>query len=94
MPGIAGFGKACALCFDEMTTEERKMLLLRDRLKNGLLKIPGAFLNGHAEQRLPHVLNISFEQLNSGLLLSSLNKSIALSSGSACTSGSLDPSYV
>ncbi|WP_409966258.1 Cysteine desulfurase IscS [Mycovorax composti] len=92
--GIVGFGKACSICMEELSTEQERLTRLRDRLKDGLLQIPNTTLNGHPSQRLPNVLNISFPPLNSGLLLSALNKSIALSSGSACTSGSLDPSYV
>ncbi|WP_262915069.1 cysteine desulfurase family protein [Niabella ginsengisoli] len=94
VPGIVGLGKACELCITEMPEEQKKLQHLRDALKDALLQIPDTFLNGHPQFRLPHVLNISFAQLNSSLLLSALNKTIALSSGSACTSGSLDPSYV
>ncbi|MGC4235436.1 MAG: cysteine desulfurase family protein [Niabella sp.] len=94
VPGITGLGKACELCMKQMPGEIQKLTALRNKLRDGLLKIPGTFLNGHAEMCLPHVLNLSFADLNSSLLLSALNKTIALSSGSACTSGSLDPSYV
>jgi cysteine desulfurase len=94
VPGIVGFGKACEICRQEMPDERQKLLHLTSRLKKGLLQIPGAFLNGHPDHRLPNLLNISFEKLNSSQLLAALNKFIALSSGSACTSGSLDPSYV
>ncbi|WP_346237934.1 cysteine desulfurase family protein [Niabella insulamsoli] len=92
--GIAGFGKACALCHEEMKEEEARLKALTTQLKKGLLQIPGAQLNGDKAARLPHILNISFPPLNSSLLLSALNKTLALSSGSACTSGSLDPSFV
>ncbi|GAB3426437.1 cysteine desulfurase family protein [Niabella aquatica] len=94
VPAIVGFGRACSICFEEMKNESVRLSLLYNKLKEGLLNIPGTHLNGHASQRLPNMLNISFEGLNSGMLLSALNKEIALSSGSACTSGSLDPSYV
>lgn len=94
VPAIVGFGRACRICFEEMENESARLGLLCSQLKEGLLNIPGTHLNGHPGQRLPNVLNISFEGLNSSLLLSALNKEIALSSGSACTSGSLDPSYV
>ncbi|MFT4093255.1 MAG: aminotransferase class V-fold PLP-dependent enzyme, partial [Niabella sp.] len=94
VPGIAGFGKACELCFNALPGELKELKDKRDRLKEGLLGIPGTVLNGHPEYRLPHVLNISFAQLNSNQLLSALHTTVAVSSGSACTSGSLDPSYV
>ncbi len=94
VPGIVGFGKSCELCMKQMPGEIQQLAALRNKLRDGLLSIPGTFLNGHAEMCLPHVLNLSFTDLNSSLLLSALNKTIALSSGSACTSGSLDPSYV
>lgn len=94
VPGIVGFGKACAICTDEMEEEAERLLNLRQRLEANLLRIPTAHRNGAEQLRLPHVSNISFNGLNSNLLLSSLNKSLALSAGSACTSGSLDPSYV
>ena len=93
-PGIVGFGKACAICNEEMQDESKRLSHLLNQLKTGLLQISGTFLNGHSDLRLPNVLNISFEGLNSSQLISALNQSIALSSGSACTSGSLDPSYV
>lgn len=94
VPSIIGFGKACSICKDVLQTEEKRISMLCQKLKTGILKITDTFLNGHEKQRLPHVLNISFTPFNSNMLLSSLNKNIALSSGSACTSGSLDPSYV
>ncbi|MCH5715169.1 aminotransferase class V-fold PLP-dependent enzyme [Niabella hibiscisoli] len=94
VPGIVGFGKACALCSEEMATEATRLETFRNTLTQALLEIPGSSLNGHITQRLPHISNISFNGLNSSLLLSALNKSLALSAGSACTSGSLDPSYV
>jgi len=94
VPGIVGLGNACKLCAEEIPAEIQKLTSLRNKLRDALLQISGTFLNGHKEMCLPHVLNLSFAGLNSSLLLSALNKTIALSSGSACTSGSLDPSYV
>ncbi len=94
VPGIVGFGKACELCYQEMPVESKRMVALCSALKKGLLEIPQTFLNGHNTERLPHILNISFGALNSNLLLGALSKNMALSSGSACTSGSLQPSYV
>lgn len=94
VPGIVGFGAACKLCADQMETDTRKLSSMRDRLEKSLLKIPFVVLNGSPANRLPQVSNLSFKYLNSNEILSVLNKSIAVSSGSACTSGSLDPSYV
>lgn len=94
VPGIVGFGKACAISSGEMEAEAARLEAFRKKLGEALLQIPGSSLNGHPVRHLPHVLNISFAGLNSSQLLSALNKSLALSAGSACTSGSLDPSYV
>ena len=94
VPGIVGFGKACAICTGEMEAEAARLATFRNQLKDALLQIPGSSINGHPTLHLPHILNISFAGLNSSQLLSTLNKSLALSAGSACTSGSLDPSYV
>lgn len=94
VPGIVGFGKACALCAAEMAAEATKSETFRNKLEKAVLQIPDSFLNGHPTRRLSNILNISFAGLNSSQLLSALNKSLALSAGSACTSGSLDPSYV
>jgi cysteine desulfurase len=93
VPGIAGFGKACELCNAEMTQETIRIKMLRDKLENALLQIEETFLNGHRTYRLPHVSNIFFNNVQSSALMSSLTN-IALSAGSACTSGSLEPSYV
>lgn len=94
VPGIVGFGKACTICTSEMEAEAARLATFRNQLKDALLQIPGGSINGHPTLHLPHILNISFAGLNSSQLLSALNKSLALSAGSACTSGSLDPSYV
>lgn len=94
VPGIVGFGKACDLCFNEVKDGNKELILLGNKLKDALLKIPATHFNGQNAPHLPHIVNVSFEQLNSNMLLSALNKTLALSSGSACTSGSLDPSYV
>jgi cysteine desulfurase len=67
---------------------------MRDRLESELLKIEESYLNGDKEQRLPHVTNISFKYVEGEGLMMGFNKNIALSSGSACTSASLEPSYV
>jgi len=94
VPGIVGFGKAAELCKQEMTAEAARLSILRDKLENALLQLEEAYLNGHKENRLPHTTNISFKHVEGEGLLMGFNKNIALSSGSACTSASLEPSYV
>ncbi|MEY4292973.1 MAG: hypothetical protein RIQ61_1371 [Bacteroidota bacterium] len=94
VPGIVGFGKAAELCKQEMATEAARLSILRDKLENALLQLEEAYLNGHKENRLPHTTNISFKHVEGEGLLMGFNKNIALSSGSACTSASLEPSYV
>lgn len=94
VPGIVGFGKACELCLQEMETESVRVSLLRDKLENGLLKLEETYVNGSTTHRLPHVSNISFRYVEGEGLMMGFNKNIALSSGSACTSASLEPSYV
>ena len=94
VPGIVGFGKAAELCKQEMAAEAARLSILRDKLENALLQLEEAYLNGHKENRLPHTTNISFKYVEGEGLLMGFNKNIALSSGSACTSASLEPSYV
>jgi cysteine desulfurase len=94
VPGIVGFGKACALCGQEMETDRQRIQPLRDRLERALLALDGARVNGSREHRLPQVTNISFEGVDGDALLAALGKNVALSSGSACTSASMEPSYV
>ncbi|MFT3903036.1 MAG: aminotransferase class V-fold PLP-dependent enzyme [Niabella sp.] len=94
VPGIVALGKACAICEEEMDAALQRLSLLRDRLENVLLQLPEARLNGLNAPRLPHVTNISFRFVNSSCILSAIGGKIAASSGSACTSGSLDPSFV
>jgi cysteine desulfurase len=94
VPGIAGFGKACELCRNEMQGEAERLSRLRDKLEASLLKLGDAYVNGDTVHRLPHVSNISFKYVESEGLLMGINKEIALSSGSACTSASIEPSYV
>lgn len=94
VPGIVGFGKACELCMNEMEEEGKRLSALRNKLENALLQIEEAYLNGDKEYRLPHVSNISFKYVEGEGLMMGFNKNIALSSGSACTSASLEPSYV
>lgn len=94
VPGIVGFGKACELCRLEMEEDTKRISQLRDKLENSLLKLEEAYVNGSREHRLPHVSNISFKYVEGEGLMMGFNKNIALSSGSACTSASLEPSYV
>ncbi|TAJ22542.1 MAG: IscS subfamily cysteine desulfurase [Nitrospirae bacterium] len=94
VPLIVGFGKACELCEQEMPAESVRLATMRDRLKDGIMKkMDEVYLNGHPSQRLPHNLNISFAYVEGESLLMGV-KEIALSSGSACTSATLEPSYV
>ena len=94
VPGIVGFGKACELARLEMTQDAERLSKLRDKLENALMSIEEAYLNCEKSSRLPHVTNISFKYVEGEGLLMGFNKNIALSSGSACTSASLEPSYV
>jgi cysteine desulfurase len=94
VPAIVGFGKACELCAAEMGQEAKRLAGLRDRLETGLLRIGGAVVNGSRTHRLPHTTNMSFEGVDGQALLGGLGKDVALSSGSACTSASMEPSYV
>jgi cysteine desulfurase len=94
VPGIVGFGKACEICLSEMEEETSRVSKLRDKLENALLKIEESYLNGDKEHRLPHVTNISFRYVEGEGLMMGFNKNIAVSSGAACASASLEPSYV
>lgn len=94
VPGIVGFGKACELCMIDMENDTIRLSKMRDRLETELLQLEEAYVNGSREYRLPHVTNISFKHVEGEGLLMGFNKNIALSSGSACTSASLEPSYV
>ncbi len=94
VPGIVGFGKAAELARLEMDQDAKRLGALRDKLETVLLKIEESYVNGNRESRLPHVTNISFKHVEGEGLLMGFNKNIALSSGSACTSASLEPSYV
>ncbi len=94
VPGIVGFGYAARLAREEMATESGKLLALREHLRERLMtEIPHATLNGSLEHRVPGILNISFAYVEGESLLMGL-KEVAISSGSACTSASLEPSYV
>lgn len=94
VPGIVGFGKACELARLEMAADADRLSKLRDKLEAALTQIDESYVNGSTEHRLPHVANISFKYVEGEGLMMGFNKTIALSSGSACTSASLEPSYV
>ena len=94
VPGIVGMGKACELCMQDMEADTKRISKMRDKLETALMLLEEAYINGSTEHRLPHVTNISFKHVEGEGLLMGFNKNIALSSGSACTSASLEPSYV
>lgn len=93
---IIGLGKACELAAAKMEEEDTRVRAMRDRLEDGLLAaIPKSLLNGHKSHRLPNTTNISFEYVEGEAILLHMNRyNICASSGSACTSGSLEPSHV
>lgn len=94
VPGIVGFGEACEICGMEMKIESKKIAAMRNRLHTGIIKELGeVYLNGHPEKRLPQNLNIAFAYVEGESLMMGLDD-IAVSSGSACTSANLEPSYV
>lgn len=94
VPGIVGLGKACEICKNEMAADAARLSKLRDKLETALMGVEESYLNGNKQNRLPHVTNISFKHVEGEGLLMGFNQNIALSSGSACTSASLEPSYV
>jgi cysteine desulfurase len=94
VPGIVGFAKAAELCRLEMPEESARLLVLRERLREGIeARVPNTTVNGSLEHRLPGNLNISFAFVEGEAMMMAL-KDVAVSSGSACTSASLEPSYV
>ena len=95
VPLAVGFGKAAEISCEVMAEESKRLAALRDRLQDLIVsKVDEAYVNGHQERRLPHNLNISFAYVEGESVLMGLNKEVALSSGSACTSATLEPSYV
>jgi cysteine desulfurase len=94
VPAIVGFGKACELSMMEMDNEAERLYALKNRFENALLQQENVFVNGNVQHRLPHVTNLYFEGVSANRLLTSFSKSIAASSGSACTSALVEPSYV
>jgi cysteine desulfurase len=93
VPGIVGFGKACEIAKQEMHDEAVRLEKLRNKLENSLLDLEESYVNGSTLNRLPHTTNISFKYVEGEGLMMGI-KDIAVSSGSACTSASLEPSYV
>jgi cysteine desulfurase len=91
--GIVGFGKACEIAKADMSEESTRLSGMRDRLERELLTLEESYLNGNKEHRLPHTTNISFKYVEGEGLMMGV-KDVAVSSGSACTSASLEPSYV
>jgi cysteine desulfurase len=94
VPGIVGFGKAAAIAKADMAEDTARVSRLRDRLEAGMCQLEETYVNGSKEHRMPHVTNISFKHVEGEGLMMTFNQNIAVSSGSACTSASLEPSYV
>jgi len=95
VPGIVGFGKACELAQKEMGKDAERLSKLRDKLEKGFMeRLEECYINGNTDHRMPHVTNISFKHVEGEGLMMTFNQNIAVSSGSACTSASLEPSYV
>jgi cysteine desulfurase len=93
VPGIVGLGKACEIALNEMESEAARLSAMRDRLQRELTTLEESYVNGNQEHRLPHTANISFKYVEGEGLMMAM-KDLAVSSGSACTSASLEPSYV
>jgi cysteine desulfurase len=93
VPGIVGLGKAAEICRLEMDEEAKRLSKLRDKLQVALTVLEESYVNGNTDHRLPHVANISFKYVEGEGLMMAM-KDLAVSSGSACTSASLEPSYV
>lgn len=95
VPGIVGFGKAAEIAKAEMHEDAARLSKLRDKLENALkANMEEVYVNGSTEHRMPHVTNISFKHVEGEGLMMTFNQNMAVSSGSACTSASLEPSYV
>lgn len=95
VPGIVGFGKAASIAKAEMAQDAARLSVLRDKLENAFKNsLEEVYVNGNVDHRMPHVTNISFKHVEGEGLMMTFNQNIAVSSGSACTSASLEPSYV
>ena len=93
VPGIVGFGKACEIAMQDMEKDTIRLSAMRNRLEKSLVELEESYINGNTDHRLPHVTNISFKYVEGEGLMMAM-KDLAVSSGSACTSASLEPSYV
>jgi len=93
VPAIVGFGKACEIAMEKMNSETERLIKLRDKLEDSLLTVEETYVNGDRNRRLPHVTNIAFRHIKAEELMIKL-KDIAVSTGSACMSAALEPSYV
>ncbi|GJM36178.1 MAG: cysteine desulfurase IscS [Saprospiraceae bacterium] len=95
VPGIVGFGKAAEIAGQEMAQDSERLSKLRDKLQKQLMdRLEEVYVNGNEGHRMPHVTNLSFKHVEGEGLMMTFNQNIAVSSGSACTSASLEPSYV
>ncbi len=95
VPGIVGLGKAAEIAAKEMHSDNERLSKLRDKLEKALMEnLEEVYINGSVEHRMPHVTNLSFKHVEGEGLMMTFNQNIAVSSGSACTSASLEPSYV
>lgn len=94
VPGIVGFGKAAEIASREMGQEAARLQSLRNKLEQALTSLDEVYVNGSLESRMPHVSNLAFRHVDDEALISTFNREIALSAGSACTSASLEPSHV
>ncbi len=95
VPGIVGFGKAAAIAKEEMHKDAARLSIMRDKLEKAYFdNLEEVYINGNVNHRMPHVTNISFKHVEGEGLMMTFNQNIAVSSGSACTSASLEPSYV
>lgn len=95
VPGIVGFGKAAEIAKNEMAQDAERLSKLRDKLQAAFISnLEEVYVNGNQEHRMPHVTNISFKHVEGEGLMMTFNQNVAVSSGSACTSASLEPSYV
>ena len=95
VPGIVGFGKAAEIAKKEMHQDAERLSVLRDKLQTNLMsRLEEVYINGSVDHRMPHVTNLSFKHVEGEGLMMTFNQNIAVSSGSACTSASLEPSYV
>ncbi|MDX2003182.1 MAG: aminotransferase class V-fold PLP-dependent enzyme [Chitinophagales bacterium] len=94
VPGIVGMGAAAGIVNEELDIDKQRIITLRDQLQWAFQSLPNTVINGSLNYRLPNTLNISFTGLNTPSILGKLSDKVAVSSGSACTSASLEPSYV